>query len=175
MTALKDTTVYRGGSTAQSIPKETDQVSFQSRRETYHHQRADVGVVRLSFTISAAGGGETALLVDLGEQDFPVLLGAMIQLAPSALLPMMASAVSHHMANLPKREADLRRKGRDEVLNKSHSAFVMAPIDNNEIEKLVHKRVTKFVEELEPKPAPAPKAAGVVPINGAPKGPEVPK
>lgn len=153
VTSLKDTTVYRGGSTAQHIPYETNKVNFHPQRSYNHEDRSNTGVLRFAFNISAAGGGETSLMVDVGEQDFSALLSAMIQLAPEGLLPQMANAFAQHMADLPKREAALVKKGREEVLNKARQNYVDAPFGNNEVEEFVHTRVEKLVRGLEPKPA----------------------
>jgi len=164
MTAFKDTLVYRGGASASQLPTEATSVELVPLQKPDHCKRVNVGVVRLSFSIAASGGGRTVLFVDVGDQDFPAMVAAMAALSPGLALPAMAAAVAEHMAKLPEREALIRKQARREVLYRATAAFQRAPEDNNEVEKLVAKRVGKFVEELEPKPVPpAPKPALVSP------------
>lgn len=165
MTLLKDTTVYRGGSTAQSIPVETHDVDLTTllKPQPWPQGGGVKGVLELRFSISAAGGGTTAIVVDLGEQDFEVLVTGMLERSASKVLPLMAAAVAQHMANLPKREATLRKEGREQVVYKAHEAWVKVQPGEGEIEALVHKRVAKFVMDLEPKP-PVPVAAVKPPV-----------
>lgn len=106
----------------------------------------------MSFNISAAGGGTTSLIVHIGEQDFPALVTAMA--VSTEAVPAMAAAVAQYMAKLPERVMNARRKAHEEVLAMAHLAVITTPEDNNEVEKLVKKRVEKLVESLHPKPKP---------------------
>ncbi len=154
MTKLKNTIVFRGALSGTNL----------------RHETGDVGVTNLnlrglpklqvSFVISSAGGGQTDIVIDIGEEDYPALLARMLETSKTKVLPIMASAVAHHMKTLPEREEKLRSAGREQVLSKAHEAWRKAPPGEGEIEGLVHKRVDKFVKDLDsntaPKPAPIP-------------------
>lgn len=74
MSQLKNTKIYRGGKTANSLNLESQQCSFHANPK---RQSLD-----LRFELKSKGGGITEVLIQIGKDDFPALLEAIARKMP---------------------------------------------------------------------------------------------
>lgn len=91
MVKLDDATVYRGGVTAKTLDYETKDCSFE-----YNRYRK---TVEFRFRIASKGGGDTSILLRIGEKDIPKILQPIAENNPK-MLPAFVRQLSLLLSKL---------------------------------------------------------------------------
>jgi hypothetical protein len=137
MTALTDTVVRRGGSTARQWYQTVHSVGV----------RAADGL-RITFSISGNKGGQTDIQMDIGPKDFPTLVEAMCLVDRQAAMEAMASEISRQVQTQPERDNALADKAITDLQNLAQDKYNRKPHGQDEQEKIVLDGVKALVAEI---------------------------
>jgi hypothetical protein len=100
MTELNHTTVWRGGVTAKYWYGAINYVSISSASE-----------LRFRFTMPSKGGGDTNVEMQVGPEDFPTILEAMMLVDRQAAMEAMSIELSRQVSAQRERRKSLLRSG----------------------------------------------------------------
>lgn len=145
MPKLSESCVYRGGITANSMSKETNNVNLERFK--------DEGELYISFDMASKGGGTTHVRVDIGESDYGKLLGAMFISSPQRMLQVCAAELAKNIMSVPELIDESYQQGIEAVKEAAAQKYNDAPLDNDTLEKIVLDGVEKIVTEIENSPA----------------------
>jgi hypothetical protein len=140
MTALTDTIVKRGGSTAKRWYQTVHSVGLMA---------ADG--LRITFSISGNKGGQTDIQMDIGPKDFPTLVEAMCLVDRQAAMEAMAVEISRQVQIQPERDRARAVSAMTDVQNLAADKYRKKPVGEDEQEKVVLNGVKTLVEELKAK------------------------
>jgi hypothetical protein len=93
---LQHSRVFRGGVTARLLDYETSDIRVFNKGDR----------LEVEFFIDSKGGGQTNLLVEISEKDFPILVKAMYLIKPSLVADFLET-LSNNYISLKKKYADL--------------------------------------------------------------------
>ncbi len=136
---LDDSKVYRGGVTAPSMSYETSQLAIGARPPSK---------VRVSFKMSSKGGGVSRVWVELGGQDFPAMLGKMLEADRHAAMQAMATAVLGAVSRQPSHDEAIANQAMEAVRAAAQDQYTAAPADNDHAERFILESVTALIKKI---------------------------
>lgn len=137
---LQATEVYRGGSTARQLIRETRKVEVEPSD--------DKNALQISFSMDSKGGGVTIVHVDIGPEDFSTMLDTMVSIDRQTAISAMANELAKQIAKQPEYDAKIADSTLDSVKSAAFMKYLRAPAENRETEDFTHKQVNKLIGEM---------------------------
>jgi hypothetical protein len=111
------------------------------------------------FHLSAAGGGTTQVLTQIGSQDFVTLARAMCDADRQAAMTTLAAEVAREVAQQSQHDRVMVEETRKSIVDLAQQKAWGAPAEDNYVQELICNAVRKLVEELSTKKKTKAKAA----------------
>jgi len=145
MQKLRSAKIYRAGRTARTWNYESDDAKIGTVKEA----------VRVNFNLNSKGGGVTEVQLQIGAQDFAVLVSVMLSADRGAAMQVIAAALAGEVAKQPDFDRQAIRRGRESVREAAELAYSQAPSGKDHAERLTRDVVDQLVAQLDSADEPA--------------------
>ena len=126
--SLKNSKMYRGGVTSPYRNMETNDI-FVTNTSVF---------LRLQFSISSKGGGNTQILVDINRHDFGSILDLMLETDRQTAMKCMSIKLHDEINKQPAHDKNLIAQSRRDVSELAREKYVEAPAaGSDDVERLV--------------------------------------
>jgi hypothetical protein len=136
---LPNARVRRGGSTAKRWYETINTVNLNYTTEE----------LRINFSMSSKGGGDTDVQVEISPKDFPAIIEAMCAVNRQETLEAMSIEMTKQLASASARYKAFERKGELRILREARAKYRSKPRDKNENERMIYNAIEAIVYQTE--------------------------